>query len=383
VPAQALSFGLFLFCYYAHAGTWSTYATLFFADHGMTIAQIGVLMSMIQVLRIVGPNVWGYVADHYDRRVLVLRLAGFAALAGFSGFFFGSRYAHFLLAMVVLNLFTSGQAPICEALMISEMKGDLTYYGRIRMWGSVGFIVAVTLASLALERYGIVTLPWIAAALLVATILAAFRLRDVPRRTHKEAPPPLLSLLRRREVIAFFASTALMVAAHTSLYTFYSLYLARHGYSKTVIGALWSLGVMAEVLLFYGQAPLLRRWGPRRMMGAALAIALLRFVLIGAAAQVLWLLALAQLLHAATFALHHSSAVMSLQRWFAGPLQARGQALYMSISYGIGGSLGGLFLAQWWERAGPASVYYVAAALAALSALAAALSFRWQRRDRY
>ena len=383
MPAQALSFALFLFCYYAHAGTWSTYATLFFADKGMTVAQIGVLMSMIQVLRIVGPNVWGYVADHYDRRVLVLRLAGFAALVGFSGFFFGSTFGHFMLAMVILNLFTSGQAPICEALMLSEMKGDLTYYGRIRMWGSIGFIVSVTLASLALEHYGIITLPWVAAALLVATILAAFRLRDVPRRTHKTPPPPLLSLLRRREVIAFFVSTALMVSAHTSLYTFYSLYLARNGYSKTVIGAMWSLGVLAEVLLFYNQAPLFKRWGAMRMMYLALGVAVLRFLMIGFGSHILWLLIVAQVMHAATFALHHSSSVMSLQRWFSGPLQARGQALYMSISYGIGGTLGGLFLAQWWERAGAESVYYVAALLAVLSSIAAILSFRWQHSDGY
>lgn len=383
MPVQAFSFALFLFCYYAHAGTWSTYATLFFADKGMTVAQIGVLMSMIQVLRIVGPNVWGYVADHYDRRVLVLRVAGFAALAGFSGFFFGSSFGHFMLAMVVLNLFTSGQAPICEALMLSEMKGDLTYYGRIRMWGSIGFIVSVTLASLALEHYGIVTLPWVAAALLVFTIGAAFRLRDVPRRVHKEAPPLLRALLRRREVIAFFASTALMVSAHASLYTFYSLYLERSGYSKTVIGAMWSLGVLAEVLLFYFQAPLFKRWGAMRMMYLALGTAVARFVMIGAGSHMLWLLVAAQLMHALTFALHHSSSVMTLQRWFSGPLQARGQALYMSISYGIGGSLGGLFLAQWWERVGAESVYYVAAVLALLSSAAAMLSFRWQRRDSY
>jgi PPP family 3-phenylpropionic acid transporter len=383
VPVQAFSFALFLFCYYAHAGTWSTYATLFFADKGMTVAQIGVLMSMIQVLRIVGPNVWGYVADHYDRRVLVLRMAGCAALIGFSGFFFGGTFGHFMLAMIILNLFTSGQAPICEALMLSEMKGDLTYYGRIRMWGSIGFIVSVTLASIALEHYGIMTLPWLAAALLVFTILAAFRLKDVPRRLHKEAPPLLSALLRRREVIAFFLSTALMVSAHASLYTFYSLYLERNGYSKTVIGAMWSLGVLAEVLLFYFQAPLFRRWGARRMMYLALGVAVLRFVMIGAGSHMLWLLIAAQVMHALTFALHHSSSVMTLQRWFSGPLQARGQALYMSISYGIGGSLGGLFLAQWWERAGAESVYYVAAVLASLSALAALLSFRWQQRDVY
>lgn len=381
MPKQALSYALFLFCYYAHAGTFGTYATLFFADKGMTVAQIGILMSMIQAMRIVGPNVWGYVADHSNRRVLVLRLAGGAALTAFSGFFFGHTFAQFMAAMIILNLFTSAQGPICEALMLSEMRGDLTFYGRIRMWGSIGFIAAVMLSAYALDYFGIMALPWVAGGLLVCTLMAAFRLKEVQRVAHHEQPTALLVLLRRREVVAFFASTALMVAAHTSLYTFYSLYLERNGYSKTVIGAMWSLGVLAEVLLFYFQAPLFRRWGARRLMYLTMAAGALRFVMIGAGAQVLWLMIVAQLLHALTFALHHSSAVVTIQRWFSGPLQARGQALYMSISYGVGGSLGGLFLSMWWERAGPSSVYYVAAAMVLCSALAAALSFRWQRGD--
>ncbi|KQX01228.1 MFS transporter [Massilia sp. Root418] len=381
MPTQFFSYGSFLFFYYAHAGTFSTYASLFFADKGMTVAQIGVLMSLIQVLRIFGPNLWGWVADHTERRVVVLRMTGLAALTAFSGFFIGSSFAHFFAAMVLLNLFTSAQGPICEALMLSEMRGDLTHYGRIRLWGSVGFIIATMLTAYALDYWGTRALPWTAGALLVCVIGAALRMRDVPRQQHAGPPPALLAVLRRREVLAFFGSTALMVSAHTSLYTFYSLYLERAGYSKTVIGAMWSLGVVAEVMLFYFQAPLLKRWGPRTMLMLACSAAVLRFIMIGAGAHWLALLVLAQLLHAATFALHHSSSVLAMQRWFAGPLQARGQALYISISYGVGGTLGGLGLSQCWERLGAESVYYVAAGLAACAAGAAALSFRWQRQD--
>ncbi|CAN7301537.1 MFS transporter [Pseudoduganella sp. LjRoot289] len=380
MPTQFFSYGSFLFFYYAHAGTFSTYASLFFADQGMTVAQIGVLMSLIQVLRIFGPNLWGWVADHSERRVVVLRITGLAALAAFSGFFIGSTFAHFFAAMVLLNLFTSAQGPICEALMLSEMRGDLSNYGRIRLWGSVGFIVATMLTAYALDHWGTRALPWTAGALLACVIAAAFRMREVPRQSHAGPRPALLAVLRQREVLAFFASTALMVSAHSSLYTFYSLYLERAGYSKTVIGAMWSLGVMAEVMLFYFQAPLLKRWGPRRLLMLAFASGVARFAMIGGGAHWLALLVLAQLLHSATFALHHSSSVLAMQRWFSGPLQARGQALYISISYGVGGSLGGLGLSQCWERLGPESVYYVASGLAGSAAIAAALSFRWQDR---
>ena len=116
-------------------------------------------------------------------------------------------------------------------------------------------------------------------------------------------------------------------------------------------------------------------------MYVALGVGVLRFAVIGAAPQQVALLAGAQLLHAATFALHHSASVTTLQRWFSGPLQARGQALFISLSYGIGGSLGGLFLAQCWQRLGPQSVYYVASLLGLGAAVAAGLSFRWQRED--
>jgi len=379
MPAQSFGFALFLFCYYAYAGTFSTYASLFFKGRGMLVAEIGVLMSLIQVLRIFGPNLWGYVADHSERRVFVLRLTGCLALTAFAGFYIGSTFAAYFAAMVMLNLFTSAQGPICEALMISEMRGDLTHYGRIRLWGSIGFIITVMLASYAMDWYGTEALLPVAGALLLCVIGAAFHLREVPRITHGGARPSLLAVLRKREVIAFFVSTALMVAAHTSLYTFYSLYLEHHGYSKAVTGAMWSLGVIAEVVLFYWQAPLLKRWGPQRLMFLCFGVGVVRFALMGASPHSLPLLVAAQLMHAATFAMHHSSSVMTMQRWFAGPLQARGQALYISVSYGLGGTLGGLFLTKCWAAMGPESVYYVASGLVAAGAAAAALSFRWQR----
>lgn len=376
-PPQAFSFALFFFGYYGYVGVFSPYASLYFAHHGMTAAQIGVLMALMQVMRIFGPNLWGWVADRRQQRVAVLRLTGFAAAASFCGVIFGSGFTQFFVVMIALNLFTSAQGPLSEALMLSEMRGDLTHYGRVRLWGSVGFIVSVTLAGPLLDWRGIGLMPWLALALLLLVLYASLRMQESAPLLGTRQSPSVLALLWRRDVVAFFSSTFLMIAAHAALYVYYSLYLAQIGYSNTVIGLMWSLGVLVEIAFFFYQTPLFRRFGVRTLMIASLLLAVLRFLLIGFGAESLGLLLLAQVLHAATFGVHHSASIATLQRWFAGPLQARGQALYSSISYGVGGTVGALLLSLLWDTFGPSAVYLVAALLALAGAGAAYLCYRW------
>lgn len=377
-PAQSLNFALFFFAYYGYVGVFSPYASLYFADRGLSATQIGILMSLMQVMRIFGPNLWGWVADQSQRRVLVLRLTSIVAALSFCGMFVGQTFLFFFALMVTVNLFTSAQGPISEALMLSSMRGDLTHYGRVRLWGSVGFIVLVTLSGYALDWQGIELMPWIALLMLLMVTSVTFSLHEEPASQHTQQPNSVRELLSRKSVLSFFASTFLMIAAHSSLYVYYSLYLSDIGYSKTVIGLMWSLGVIAEILFFFYQAPLFRRFGVRKLMLFSLAIAVIRFLMIGWGAQSLSVLLLAQVLHAATFGVHHSASVATLQRWFAGPLQARGQALYISISYGLGGTVGGLLLSACWDTFGARWVYVLAAIMSLLGLFAAQLSYRWQ-----
>lgn len=376
-PRQSFSFALFFFGYYGYVGVFSPYASLYFADRGMTAAQIGVLMALMQVMRIFGPNLWGAAADRRQQRVVVLRLTAVAAVASFCGLFIGDSFVHFFVVMVALNLFTSAQGPLSEALMLSEMRGDLTHYGKLRLWGSVGFILSVTLAGPLLDWRGIGAMPWIALGLLMLVLFASLRMEESQPLPDSKRVASVLALLRRRDVQAFFSSTFLMIAAHAALYVYYSLYLAQIGYSNTVIGLMWSLGVVVEIAFFFYQTPLFARFGIRNLMVASLLLAVLRFLLIGFGAESIALLLFAQVLHAATFGVHHSAAIATLQRWFAGPLQARGQALYTSISYGLGGTLGALLLSPLWDTFGPPAVYLAAALLALAGAVAAVLCFRW------
>jgi PPP family 3-phenylpropionic acid transporter len=342
-------------------------------------AEIGILMSLMQVTRIFGPGMWAWVADHTQRRVTVLRVTALAALIIFSGILWGKSFAAFFLIMFALTTCTGAQAPLADALMLSEMKGDLTQYGRLRLWGSVGFILAVSGGGRLLDYWDIGKMPWLSWALLGLVLLASLCLREKPHAPPHHDTPSIQSILLRPEVLCFFLSIFLMVAAHSALYVFYSLYLAQIGYSKTVIGLMWSLGVIAEIVFFYCQTPIFRRFGVKAVMLASLAIAFVRFLMIGFGAQSLALLLLAQVLHAATFAGHHSASIVTMQRWFGGALQARGQALYVSIAYGLGGSFGGLLLSLLWDDANGRAVF-IAAALLAFAGLAAAVgSYRLQK----
>ncbi len=283
--------------------------------------------------------------------------------------------------MVLVNLFTSAQSPLCDALLIADMRGDLSNYGKVRLWGSIGFILAVMLTGYLLDWFGLDALLWFCAVMLVFVVGAALRIRDTPHAPATADTPRLCHVLRKPEVIAFFLSAAMMCGAHMALYAFYSLYLERAGYSKPVIGVMWAIGVVVEVVFFYYQSRVFSRFGARRLMLFAFVVAVVRFALMGAAPDIVWILVVAQVMHAATFAAHHSASVITMQRWFSGPLQASGQTLYMSVAYGVGCSAGGLVMTLCWDRIGPQEMFYAASAISALGAAVAWYGFHCQQRD--
>lgn len=159
------------------------------------------------------------------------------------------------------------------------------------------------------------------------------------------------------------------MAAHGALYVFYSLHLVEHGYSKTLVGWMWTLGVIAEIAVFMGMPQLLRAFSLRGILVFSFAAAILRFLLIGWAADSLALLLFAQVLHGATFGAYHAAAVVAVNEWFGSQHQARGQALYGSISFGAGGMMGGVLSGYTWDWIGSAWTYSLGAVFALIGLL--------------
>lgn len=370
------SIGRFFAAYFAYVGLFSPYLSLWLNGRGFSPAEIGLLISPLQWMRVIGPPIWGWLADHAPAQRVPQMLAVASGLAAVSVVFLVFDWSFWGLCglLLIAAFLLSGQVPTTEALALQASGGDLGRYGRIRLWGSVGFIAAVALAGAWFDQVGIEALPWTVAACLVLVGVLALRLP--PRHPHAlraEGAPGLRMALRSRRVRGFLVASFLMLVAHAPLYTLFSLWLEQVGYSRTEIGLLWTLGVMAEVLAFRLQHRLFSRVSVAMIWQLCFAVTAIRFAMIGVSAGGLWWLLPAQLLHAVTFGLHHTASVALVREWFPAHAQGRGQALYTMSSYGLGGSLGGVLGGWLYEWSSPEASY----AMAVVAALAGAWVARW------
>jgi PPP family 3-phenylpropionic acid transporter len=258
---------------------------------------------------------------------------------------------------------------------------DAGRYGRVRVWGSVGFIVTVVGTGALMQRIGVSAFPWMVSALLLLLWVAALRLPIVNDAPHGSAPAAgALAVLRQPVVAWFFAGVFFTVLAHTSLYAFFSLYLASLGYSKTAIGLVWAVGVAVEVAWFWFQGAWLVRASPHAWLTLAALVSVLRFAGIAAFGAMPIVLVLLQCSHAITFAAQHSSCIAVINRHFPGRLRGRGQALYTVLGYCGSGVIGGLAGGAASQALGFVGVFWGASGAAVFATLCAGRAWALARR---
>jgi PPP family 3-phenylpropionic acid transporter len=374
------AFSAVWFAYFAAIGLFNPYAPLWFKELGFSTLAIGALASMQSWTRVIAPYVWGWLGDHSGRREELVRLAALAAVAAAGVLTFAHSDAAVTLCVLLLFLANGGIVPLSEAALshhLSPADGapgmDSKRYGRVRVWGSIGFIAGVVLAGVTMQRFGIDLFPQLALAMFTLLLLAALRMPATRIAAHADdaAAPRVLAVLRQPEVAWFFAALFFTVLAHTSLYAFFSLYLDSLGYGKAAVGGLWAVSVAAEIVFFWFQGRWLPRLLPQRWLEIAAAVSVLRFAATASLGASVAVLVAAQALHALSFAAQHASCILLLNRYFPGRLRGRGQALYTTLGYGISGVIGGL--AGGWLSAhlGFAAVFWAATAAAALGWLCA------------
>ncbi len=371
-----LSLSAFYFAYFAYLGAFAPFFALYLNSVGMSAVEIGVLMALPQLTRIVAPHLWGWLADHSGRRIAIVQASGAAGMLAFLGVFAGDGFWLLFGVLFAMMFFWSAALPLVEATTLSHLGEETARYGRIRVWGSVGFIAAVVAVGYIIDASGPRAVLWVIAALMAVMLLLTATLAESKAEPHPGDDLPVWQIVRRPEVIAIIAASALMAAAHGPYYTFYTIHLVDHGYSKSAAGWLWALGVVCEIGIFIWMSRLYRAYSLRVILIASTLLAALRFVVIGWAADSFLLLLAAQTLHAASFGSFHAAAIGVVHRLFRGRHQARGQAIYGSLAYGLGGTVGGLASGYAWSGLGAGLTFTLGGACALA---AAAVLWRWLR----
>jgi PPP family 3-phenylpropionic acid transporter len=349
--------GAFYFMFFVYGGAYVAYFPLYLANRGLSAVEIAWVLALPPLARTFAPAAWGWLADRTGAHRAIVAFSCAVTAASFALMPFVDDIA---LLVALMSVLSAGALPLVESITLGSLADQPGRYGPIRLWGSVGFIAAVLAGGAWLDFQPVATLPVALVAFMLATLLVTLWLPGTGPRAAAEAVWPRFTL----EIRSLLAAGFCMAVAHGALYAFFTLYLEQHGYSGTMIGMLWTLGVLAEILVFLYLPQLFRRYTLSSILLASFVCAVLRFVAIGWGAAELWVVLLAQLLHAATFGSFHAASVAAVHRVFPPTAQATGQTLFSSVSYGAGAAAGTL-LAGWnWEAGGGQLAFSVAAGAA-------------------
>jgi PPP family 3-phenylpropionic acid transporter len=347
VPYWRLS--LFYFFYFALLGAWLPYWPLYLQDKGFDAQAIAYLAAVMMATKIVAPNIWGWLAAITDQRMRIIRYGAFLSFATFLLVYIEQSFLWLALVIGVYSFFWNAVLAQFEVVTLAHLGAHYQRYSLVRVWGSIGFIVAVLVLG---GLFDYIQLHWLLAVLallLLGLWLSSLLVSDKPRRSDTTpAGKSFLPVLKNPSVILFFAACFLMQVSHGPYYTFFSLFLEANGYSRSLTGFLWMLGVLAEVAVFIFMHRLLLLFSLRKVMFASIILAAIRWWLTACYVESLPVLLFAQCLHAASFGSFHAFAVEVIRRWFHSGNEGQGMALYSGLCFGGGGALGAVVSGWIW-----------------------------------
>lgn len=368
-----LRLSLFYLVFFALLGLILPYWAPYLSSIGMDATEIGWLLGIFHFSRIYAPNIWGQIADRTGRRIGILRLGAIAGFLVICWLPWLDTFWSLALIVLCFSFFWNAILPQFEVITLQHLAGKGELYGKIRLWGSVGFILAVLIGAELYVGAGVSGLPWgmLTVMLGIAAVTFIVPAPPHPRRDGETGQGhqhgSVWAVLREPLVIQFMAMVFFAQMAHGPYNGFFTLLLQEKGYDATTIGLMWCLGVVAEIILFAILHNIWKRFSVIHVLMFSMLLSVLRWILLAEFADQLVVLLFAQLLHAASFAVLHATGIRWVQSLFPANAQGRGQALHASFGWGLGGVLGSIAAGYLWYHFGSSLTFWVAA-LASLSA---------------
>ena len=374
----------FFAVYFAVVGAIMPYFSLYLESLDFSPPQIGALMSILLITRMIAPNFWGYFIDKYQTRLLSssgrnksLVVALFLSFFLFSFLNVAQTFWWIAVLVVAYSFFWNAVLPQFEALVYNHLGEQRFRYGRIRVWGSIGFIIVVIAMGWSLDHYGIAILIPSISVLFLMLMLVGLSIKEPKQVIDKKVDSTqsisnssFLKLLTP-SIVLLLVFSALGQVSHAPFHTFFSIYLEDYGYSKTQIGWLWAWGAIAEIFVFVYAHHLLARCNLQKVLVFVFLTTAVRWWLVATYPESITLLILAQSLHAISFGLYHSTMSQIINQHFVGRNQVKGQALYSSFTFGLGGAIGSISCGFLWLHLGGEQVFLYSGVLMLFVGIAA------------
>jgi len=360
-----LQLSSFYFFYFSCLGAFLPYWPLYLNDKNFSAYEIGMITGVMIGTKIIAPNLWGWIADKTGLRHRVIQLGTFCS---FVIFMFAStieNFASMLTLIFFFSFFWNASLPQFEAVTMNTLGSSYNKYSQIRLWGSLGFIISVLSLSVITNKFGISVVPLCICFYLFLTWLVTLFIKS-PAAISKTHNNSLMSIVMKPAVVGILISCFLMQLSHGPFYAFFAIYLSENSYNTNLIGIIWSLGVIAEILIFMKISSWIPKYGLQNLFIISFIFAIARWLLISFFADNIILVVIATLFHAITYGMYHAVSISLIHEYFTGELQGRGQALYSSVSFGLGGSIGSFYSGYLWESAGGSTVFLYASLFAFL-----------------
>ena len=378
---MAVRLAVFYGGYFLVGGVMFPFWPLLLEARGLQAGQIGLLLALALWLRAAAGPFVAWQADRSGAPKKILITCAVAALAVMPAFYWASGFWPLLLATFAFFFAYSSVAPLAETISLRTVSAEQGY-GRVRLWGSVSFVVAAIAGGFLLDARGdlqastIVTLLLVTLAILLSASLALPR---APAARAARGLAPLKTLLSSKPFVLFILATGMIHASHGVYYGFSTIHWTSQGYSHLTVGLLWGEGVVAEILLFAFGAPVVRRLGPIGLIATAAGLGALRWGVLALTTE-LWIVALSQLVHGASFGAMHLGAMLFISRAVPDVYANSAQGLLGGLTYGAGLGVG-MLLAGWLYGIIGADAYWANSALSALALLVTLwLALAWRGR---
>jgi len=363
-PAARWRFAAFYLAYYAALGAYTPYVGRFVDALGHGGWVVGGMIGVWYGTRVLAPPAWTLLLARSRRPGWVFVAGCIATLACFAGFLATESATALLAVMAGFGLFYNAVMPQFEAMTLTALGSSSQEYGRIRLWGSLGFLVVAGSYGTLLDHFGSTAFPWLTLPLFAAMVWAGWLHRGDPAPEPGPAMGNAGHLWKRPGVRRFLLVALLMQAGFGPFYVFFTLHLQAAGHDGTTVGVLWAVGVLVEILLFWQAPALLQRHGAPRLLSFCVGVTVLRWTVTALWPGNLSLMLLAQASHAFGFALFHACCMRLMAEYFPGGRAAAGQGLLYGFGSGLGGVLGSLLAAAMWVRFGGDAAFLAGAAVA-------------------